>query len=89
MLRLYSQKSLFTKVDKDREFRKAVFGLCWFHTILIERKKFKSLGWNISYSFNDSDYAVCEDLLAIYMGRQNEDGKPIDDNYERKSAIPW
>lgn len=55
-------------MDQDRNFRKAVFGLCWFHTILIERKKFKSLGWNVNYSFNDSDYTVCEDLLALYMG---------------------
>ena len=64
MLRLYGAKSLFTNVEADKIFRKAVFGLCWFHTILIERKKFKSLGWNVVYSFNDSDYQVCEDLLA-------------------------
>jgi len=46
----------FTSCDRERDFRKAVYGLCWFHTILIERKKFKTLGWNISYAFNDSDY---------------------------------
>jgi len=42
MLRLYGQKGQggFSKVEKSREFRKAVYGLCFFHTILIERKKF-------------------------------------------------
>ena len=45
----------------DREFRKAVFGLAWFHTLVIERKKFRSLGWNVKYAFNESDYSVCED----------------------------
>jgi len=45
----------------DKEFKRALFGLCWFHSILIERKKFKTLGWNVTYAFNDSDFGVCED----------------------------
>jgi len=68
LLRLYAQKTEFPHVVEERAFRKAFFGLCWFHTILIERKKFKSLGWCVNYSFNDSDFTVCEDLLALYMG---------------------
>jgi len=57
MVRLYgNQQQRFTLCTDDRSFRKAVFGLCWFHTIMIERKKFKTLGWNVGYSFNDSDY---------------------------------
>jgi len=87
MLRLYSSKSEFTMVDQQRNFRKAVYGLSWFHTILIERKKFKSLGWNVSYSFNDSDYTVCEDLLAMYMG-MHKDGK-TGERYNKKTPIPW
>lgn len=88
MMRLYGNKSEFSQVEKGREFRKAVFGLCWFHTILIERKKFKSLGWNITYAFNDSDYSVCEDILANNMGRQI-DGKPADENFDKKQPIQW
>lgn len=88
LLRLYGAKSEFTVVDQDRNFRKALFGLSWFHTVLIERKKFKSLGWNVSYAFNDSDYSVCEDLLAIYMGWQ-VDGKPMDPAYDRRAPLPW
>ena len=56
MYRLYGTRSEFHQCEKNREFRKAVFGLSWFHTILIERKKFKSLGWSVQYSFNDSDF---------------------------------
>jgi dynein heavy chain len=89
MLRLYGQKTEFTPVEKHREFRKAVYGLCFFHTILIERKKFKTLGWNVNYAFNDSDYSVCEDILAIYMGQTNEEGKPIDEAFDKKTPIPW
>lgn len=88
MSRLYANMpENFTECLKDREYRKSVYGLCWFHTILIERKKFKTLGWNVSYSFNDSDYQVCEDTLANYMGRiiDGVHGETYDPN--RK--IPW
>lgn len=88
MLRLYGTMSEFTDTDRHKDFRKAIFGLCWFHTILIERKKFKSLGWNVIYAFNDSDYDVCNDLLAIYMGR-SVDGKEVDENYIKGAPIPW
>lgn len=88
MLRLFDNVGAnFQLVDKKREFRKAVYGLCWFHAVLIERKKFKTLGWNVSYDFNDSDYSVCEDLLAIYMGRLKDNQLP--DTYDRKAPIPW
>jgi len=74
-LRMYdNMPKVFTVCEKDMEFRKAVYGLVWFHALLIERKKFKTLGWNITYAFNDSDYTVCEDLLAIYMGQYTKDG---------------
>lgn len=88
MLRLLDNiGSTFQLVDKKREFRKAVYGLCWFHAVLIERKKFKTLGWNVSYDFNDSDYSVCEDLLAIYMGRL-KDGV-ASEQYDKNARIPW
>lgn len=88
MLKRYSAMSDFTPCEKSREFRKAVYGLCWFHTILIERKKFKSLGWNKIYAFADSDYLFCEDLLADYMGRL-EDGKPKDPTFKAKDDVNW
>ena len=88
MTRLYRNiGATFTPCDKEQAFRKAIFGLCWFHTLLLERKKFKSLGWNSNYPFNDSDWQVCADTLANYMGRY-KDGQPHE-QYNRKAAIPW
>lgn len=49
-----------------------VFGLCFFHSIILERRKFGSLGWNISYSFTDSDRECSMLLLHMYCSTANE-----------------
>ena len=68
---------LYNLLDEDKfearveaapsKYQKLVFSLCWFHAVLLERKKFKSLGFNIPYDFNDSDYDICNDILADYL----------------------
>lgn len=44
-------------------YKKALFGLTWFHAIVIERKRFKNLGWNVLYDFNDSDWETADNIL--------------------------
>lgn len=63
-------------VQEGEWYRKALFGLAWYHALVIERKKFKTLGYNVVYKFNDSDFNVCSDLLAEYMGAKDKEGKP-------------
>jgi dynein heavy chain len=41
------------KAEYMVNFKKLMFSLSWFHSIVIERKKFKTLGWNVVYDFND------------------------------------
>ncbi|KAM9363597.1 dynein axonemal heavy chain 6 [Symphorus nematophorus] len=57
-----------------REWRKIVFGICFFHAIIQERKKFGPLGWNIRYEFNDSDRECA--LLNLNL-------------YCKDGTIPW
>ena len=45
------------------------------HTVLLERKKFFTLGWNILYDFNDTDFLTSARVLDIYL-----------DTYEQ---TPW
>ncbi|CAF0752073.1 unnamed protein product [Brachionus calyciflorus] len=49
------QTSFFEENLLAMDWRKIIFGICFFHAIIQERKKFGSLGWNIKYEFNDSD----------------------------------
>jgi dynein heavy chain, axonemal len=50
-------KSTFLKLDneklrktnKPRDFQRLLFGLSFYHAIVIERKKYGPLGWNIPY----------------------------------------
>ncbi|KAK3507623.1 hypothetical protein QTP70_031174 [Hemibagrus guttatus] len=49
-----------------RKWRKIIFGVCFFHAIVQERKKFGPLGWNIRYEFNDSDRECALLNLKLY-----------------------
>merc|ERR1711871_307261 len=57
----------FARCGQQSTYKKLLFSLCWFHSILLERRKFKSLGFCIPYDFNDSDFSICQDILALYL----------------------
>ena len=66
MKRLYQRirDQQFLRCRKPDKYKKLLFSLCFFHSILIERRKFLMLGWNISYDFNDSDFEVMILLIS-------------------------
>ncbi|KAA0188249.1 Dynein heavy chain axonemal, partial [Fasciolopsis buskii] len=74
MKRLYHliKEEQFTACHKPEKYKKLLFCLCFFHSILLERRKFLMLGWNIPYEFNDSDFEVSEHLLTNYLDQYEE-----------------
>ena len=62
MKRLYQlvTDQQFSRCQQQEKYKKLLFSLCFFHSVLLERKKFLQLGWNIPYGFNDSDFEVSE-----------------------------
>merc|ERR1712070_162869 len=79
MLKLYNTISddQFQRCGMQYKYKKLVFSLAWFHAVLLERRKFKSLGFNIPYEFNESDFAICHDLIIVFLD-EYPDRTPIE-----------
>lgn len=41
--------------DKDPKIKTILFGLCYFHSAMLERRKFGPKGWNMHYPFSMGD----------------------------------
>ena len=52
------ETEFYTEVSKPEEWRKMFLSLCFFHSVVRERRKYGSLGWNLPYDFNDSDFQI-------------------------------
>ena len=67
VLRLYNQTSeeSFQKCKAQEKYQKLFFSLAYFHSVLLERRKFGTLGLNIPYDFNDTDFQVCDDIRYL------------------------
>jgi dynein heavy chain len=66
------------KLEDDRKRIAILFGLCYYHSVLLERKKFGSLGWNRTYPFNLDDLRNSDQVVYKYV-TENSTG----------SKIPW
>ena len=66
--------------DKDPKIKTILFALCYFHTVMIERRKFGPKGWNMHYPYNMGDLRDSSIVLQNYMEQNAASGKiPWDD----------
>ncbi|CAH2077132.1 unnamed protein product, partial [Iphiclides podalirius] len=69
---------LFANLNEDKfdeatpKYRRLLFCVAFFHCTLIARKRFRQLGYNAVYSFNDADFEVSDNLLANYLEEYDE-----------------
>jgi len=52
---------------KAPDFKLLTFSLCLFHGVLLERRKFGPLGFNIPYEFTDGDLKICLSQLHMFL----------------------
>ena len=60
LMRSYLQVNpkTFDESNKVGEWKKLLFSLSFFHGLILERRKFGPIGWNIPYQFSGADLAI-------------------------------
>lgn len=60
-------QSVVDSSSKANEYKSILFALCYFHSVVLGRKKFGSQGWSRVYNFNDGDLTICANVLHNYL----------------------
>jgi len=74
LLRSYSliTDKVFEESNKPEVFKTLLFGFCFFHAVVQDRRKFGPIGWNIPYGFTPEDLAVCRQQLMEFINKYDE-----------------
>jgi dynein heavy chain len=66
--------------EKEQKIRTILFALCYFHSVMLERRKFGPKGWNRAYPFSAGDLRDSSTVLNNYLETNAGSGKiPWDD----------
>lgn len=72
LLRSYndiSEKN-YNSCTKEDEFKMLVYSLAFFHAVILERRKYGAIGWNIPYEWMNSDFETSQLQLKMYLDEQ-------------------
>jgi len=69
------EEEWFESCSKPYEFKKMLFGLFFFHGLILERRGFGPVGWNVMYGFSEPDREISRQQLRNFL-----------DEFE---GVPW
>eukprot|EP01060_Flectonema_neradi_P004124 TRINITY_DN12705_c0_g1_i2.p1 TRINITY_DN12705_c0_g1~~TRINITY_DN12705_c0_g1_i2.p1 ORF type:complete len:4231 (+),score=761.72 TRINITY_DN12705_c0_g1_i2:111-12803(+) len=62
---------LSTGHNRSSAYKKLLYGMCFFHSTILERRKFGALGWNTPYEWNDTDLIVSREWLRLFLSHES------------------
>lgn len=71
-----NDSTFFEGCEKEGAFKALAFGLAFFHCMLVGRKAYGPVGWNIPYQFNENDLRISMRQLRMFVDEYDE--PPLD-----------
>jgi dynein heavy chain len=70
--------------SRPKEFKGCLFTLCFFHALVLGRRRFGQQGWSRAYSFNTGDLTISANIIESYINAApapatGEDNVPWED----------
>ena len=82
-----NMRATFSRIDQTMleecphwAFRPCLYVLAFLHAVVLERRKYGKIGWNVNYDFNESDLNISRRLCSLYLQKSFEDNDEF---------LPW
>merc|ERR1719456_1534810 len=71
----------FLEAFRRPEWSPLIFSICFIHSLVVERRRFGPIGWNVPYEFNQGDWLASVQFFQNHFTQLGDDA--------RKAAISW
>merc|ERR1711988_967655 len=82
-----NMRASYSKIDQalidecpHESFPPLLYVLCFLHAVVLERRKYGKIGWNVAYDFNESDFMISRRLIGLHLKKAVED---------QDESLPW